>query len=138
MADDTSRAVARLNAALNVAELTARIEWRYDGAPLIRRALVRHTALFVWAPGADAAARSRALTAARGLADAPGVVSAVAGENVGDRAANFDWILDVQIEDAEAARRFVDGPRYAGAMGVIAPATKYEWTARISHVMRGY
>ncbi|HEV2440669.1 MAG TPA: hypothetical protein VGX97_11470 [bacterium] len=137
-ADEHHRAVARRNAAVNVPDLTARIDWRYDGAPLIRRGLVRHTAMFVWAGEADAAARSRALAAARGLADAPGVVSAVTGENAGGPAANLDWILDVQIHDPAAARGLVEGPRYAGAMGIIASSTKYEWTARVTHVMRGY
>lgn len=150
LTDDAHRAVARFNASVNVPELTARIDWRYDGVPLVRRGLVRHTAMFVWAGEADAAARSRALAAARSLADAPGVVSAVTGlndivagseadgKNAGGSAANFDWILDVLIQDPAAARGLVEGPQYAGAMGIIAPATRYEWTARVTHVMRGY
>jgi hypothetical protein len=137
LAGERYRAVARFNASVTVPELTARVEWRYDGAPLVRRGLVRHTAMFVWAGEADAAARSRALAAARRLADDPGVVSAVTGENAGGTAANFDWIVDVQLLDPAAARALVDGPEYAGAMGMIAPATKYEWTARVTHVMRG-
>ncbi|HET7266257.1 MAG TPA: hypothetical protein VFL28_16450 [bacterium] len=136
-AGETYRAVARLQAAVTVPELTARIDWRHDGGPPVRRGLVRHTALFVWAADADAAARARALAAARSLAQVPGVMSAVTGENAGGPAGNFDWILDVQIQDA-AARGFVEGPRYAAAIGVIASATKHEWTARITHVMRGY
>jgi hypothetical protein len=154
LAGEARRAVARFNAAVNVPELTARIEWRYDGTPLVRRGLVRHTAMFVWADTADAGARSRALAAARGLADAPGVVSAAAGESIGvdftvtgepagrrsagGPAANFDWVLDVQVVDGPAARGLVEGPRYAAAMGLVAHATKYEWTARVTHVMRGY
>ena len=130
--------VARFNASVNVPELTARIDWRYDGEPLVRRGLVRHTVLFLWSGGADAAARSRAVAAARSLADAPGVVAAVTGENAGGSAANFDWILDVQVQDPAAARALVDGPRYAEATAAIASATKHEWTARITHVMRGY
>ncbi|HEV2280885.1 MAG TPA: hypothetical protein VGX75_00665 [bacterium] len=136
--DEHHRAVARRNAAVNVPDLTARIDWRYDGNPLIRRGLVRHTAMFVWTAEADAAARSRALAAARTLADAPGVVSAVRGQIAGGPAANVDWILDVQTQDPPAARGLVEGPRYAEAMGIIAPATKHEWTARVTHVMRGY
>ncbi len=138
LADERRVAIERCNAAVNIPELTARIEWRYEGAPLIRRGFVRHTAMFVWADEADPAARSRALSAARGLARAPGVVSVVAAEDVGGPAANFDWVLDVQMQDAAAARALVEGPWYAGAMGIIAPATKYEWTARVTHVMRGY
>jgi|GEM_PF-904404 len=150
LADDAHRAVARFNASVNVPELTARIDWRYDGVPLVRRGLVRHTAMFVWAGEADAAGRSRALAAARSLADAPGVASAVTGLNdmmagsgadgkkAGGPAANFDWILDVLIQDPAAARGLVEGPQYAGTMGIIASSTKYEWTARVTHLMRGY
>lgn len=138
LAGERYRAVARFNASVTVPELTARVEWRYDGTPLVRRGLVRHTAMFVWAGEADAAARSRALAAARRLADDPGVVSAVTGENAGRTAADFDWIVDVQLLDPVAARALVEGPQYAAAMGIIAQATKYEWTARITHVMRGY
>jgi hypothetical protein len=132
------RTVARFNEAVTIPELTARIEWRYDGDPLVRRGLVRHTALFVWAGEADAAARSRAVATVRGLADAPGVVSAATGDNAGAAASNFDWILDVQTQDPESARLLLDGPRYADAMRAVAAATKYEWTARVTHVMRGY
>ena len=150
LADERRRAVARRNAAVNVPDLTARIDWRYEGNPLIRRGLVRHTAMFVWAGEVDAAARSRALAAARGLAGVPGVLSAVTGLNdivagsradgkkTGGPAANFDWILDVQVQDPSAARGLVEGSQYSAVMGVIAPATKHEWTARVTLVMRGY
>jgi hypothetical protein len=137
LADPNRRAVARFNASVSVPELTARIDWRYDGAPLIRRGLVRHAAMFVWTDD-DAAARSRALEAARGLTEAPGVVSAVVGESTGGPATNFDWILDVQTEDPAAARGLLESRRYTDAMGAVASATKYEWTARVTHIMRGY
>jgi len=138
LADEAHRDVARFNASVIIPDLTARVDWRYEGAPLIRRGLVRHAAMFVWTDGAPAAGRARALDAARGLAKAPGVVSAAIGENVGTHAANFDWIVDVQMQQPADARALVDGPLYAEAMAVIAQATKYEWTARVTHVMRGY
>ena len=138
LAGEHCRAVARFTASVTVPELTARVEWRYEGVPLVRRGLVRHTAMFVWAGEAEAAARTQALAAARTLADAPGVVSAVTGEAAGGTAANFDWIVDMQVLDPAAAQALVEGPQYAAAMGIIAPATKYEWTARVTHVMRGY
>jgi hypothetical protein len=138
LAGEAHRTVARFNDAVTVPELTARVDWRYDGDPLVRRGLVRHTALFVWAGEADAAARSRALAAVRGLSDAPGVVSAVTGDNAGSAPSNFDWILDVQTQDPGSARALLDGPRYADAMRAVAAATKHEWTARVTHVMRGY
>jgi hypothetical protein len=138
LAGEPHRAAARRSAAATVPELTARIDWRYEGAPLVRRGLVRHTVLFVWAEDADAAARSSALTAARGLAEAAGVVSAVAAENAGGPGPNFDWILDLQLQNSDASRTLMHDPRYAGAMRAAGAATKHEWTARITHVMRGY
>lgn len=138
ISDEVHRAVSRFNASVNVDELTARIDWWYEGAPLIRRGLVRHSAMFVWADDARDTERARALDAARGLAKAPGVESVAIGENVGTHVTNFDWIMDLQIQQAAAAQEFVGGNRYAEAMGVIAPATKYEWTTRVTHLMRGF
>jgi hypothetical protein len=138
LADEVHRAVSRFNASVNVDELTARVDWRYEGAPLIRRGLVRHAAMFVWADGVPQAERSRALGAARGLAKAAGVESVTVGENDGNRAAHFDWIVDVRIQHRAAAQELVGGSLYAQAMSVIAAATKYEWTARVTHLMRGF
>ena len=137
-ADEVHRAVSRFNDSVNVDELTARVDWRYEGPPLIRRGLVRHTAIFVWVDDAPRAERSRALDAARGLAKAPGVERVTIGENVGTHAADFDWIVDVQIQHPDAAHGLVAGSLYAEAMAVIQSATKYEWTARVTHLMRGY
>ena len=137
-ADEAHRAVSRFNDSVNVDELTARVDWSYEGAPLIRRGLVRHTAMFVWADNAPRDERSRALDAARGLAEGPGVERVSIGENVGTHAADFDWIVDVQIRHRAAAQELVGGHLYAEAMRLIAPATKYEWTARVTHLMRGY
>jgi hypothetical protein len=50
---------------------------------------------------------------------------------------DYDWIMDVQTPDRAAAERLLAGPHYARAMDAVAAATKYEWTARLSHVMRG-
>jgi hypothetical protein len=138
LADEAHRAVSRFNASVAVPDLTARVDWRYDGAPRVHRGHVRHTAMFVWADDASEAARTRALAAARGLAEAEGVESVATGAHVAARAADFDWILDVQVRDPAAAQALVAGPLYAEAMAVIAPATRYEWTARVTHLMRGY
>ena len=136
--DERCRAVARFNASVNVAELTARVDWVYDGAPRVSRGRVRHTAMFVWADGARPAARAQALDAARALGKAPGVDSAAVGESIGTSPTDFDWVLDLQIEDPAAARDLVGGRAYGDAMRAVAPATKYEWTARVTHVMRGF
>ena len=138
LADEAHRTVAAFNASVNVPELTARIDWQYEGGPRIHRGFVRHTAMFVWEDGAPESRRARALAAARGLAQSPGALSIAVGENVGTRAAGFDWIVDAEMQDLAAARGLVGGSLYAEAMAAVAPATKYEWTARITHVMRGY
>jgi len=138
LTDDVHRTVAAFNASVNVPELTARIDWRYDGGPRVHRGMIRHTAMFVWEDGAPENGRARALQAARELAESPGVLSLAVGENVGTVAANFDWIVDVELPDLAAARDLVGGSLYAEAMAAVAPVTKYEWTARITHVMRGY
>jgi hypothetical protein len=137
-ADEVHRTARAFNASVNVPELTARIDWRYDGRPRILRGLLRHTAAFVWAEGLPESGRARALQAARDLAASPGVLSVAVGENVGTPASNFDWLVDVEVQDLAAARDLVGGPLYAEAMATVAPATKYEWTARVTHVMRGY
>jgi hypothetical protein len=52
-------------------------------------------------------------------------------------ATDFDWILDVDVVDESKTKAMLDGDAYGNAMKAMAPVTKYEWTARISHVMRG-
>jgi hypothetical protein len=136
--DEMCRAVSRFNATVNVGELTARVDWRYEGPARVCRGRTRHTAMFVWVDDAPVAERRRALDAARALANAPGVDSVAVGEGIGTRATDFDWILDIQFPDSAAARGHVGGDLYAKAMSVIAPATKYEWTARVTHTMRGF
>lgn len=137
VAEHTHREIAAFNASVTVDEETARVDWEYDGPALSRRGLVRHSAMFVWSPGADAPTRARALDAVRQLAGAPGVVSVAAGENVGTATTNFDWILDVQLSDEAAAADFLAAGAYAEAIGVAASATKHEWTSRLTHLMRG-
>ena len=138
LADEVQRAVRTFNASVNVPALTARIDWRYDGDPRIHRGMVRHTAMFVWEDRVPEGGRVRALDATRALAESRDVLSVAIGENASALAANFDWIVDVEMPDLAAARSLIDGPFYAEAMAAVAPVTKYEWTARITHLMRGY
>ena len=135
--DDAHHRVAIYNASINVGELTARVDWWYDGAPLIRRGHIRHTAMFVWADEADEAARRHAQDAARRLKGAPGVETVTIGQNVGTLTTDYDWILDVQLTDKGATEALVANGLYAEVIREVAAATKYEWTARLSHVMRG-
>jgi hypothetical protein len=59
------------------------------------------------------------------------------GKNVGSLNTDYDWIVDVQVADRAAAEALIEGDLYREVMSSIAPVTKYEWTARMSHVMRG-
>lgn len=134
--------ISAFNDAVVENELTSRIEWEYDGAPLIRRGLVRHTAMFIWAEEAGQAAKQRALDVVKRLEDAPGVERVTIGSGIPlqqnlQRTTDFDWILDVQVSDREATERILKGQLYADVMCEVAAVTKYEWTARISHTMRG-
>lgn len=135
--DDVHHEVAAYNAAVCQGELTARIDWWYDGGPLIRPGLVRHSAMFVWADATDDAARQTAIDAVRALESEPGVVALTIGTNVGTLRTDYDWIVDLQTTDEATAQRLLKGERYAEAMRAVAPVTKYEWTARLTHVMRG-
>jgi hypothetical protein len=118
-------------------ELTARVDWYFDGEPPTRRGQVKHVAMFVWADGVAEQARQRALGAVRALEAAPGVTAVALGHNVGQLVSDYDWIMDVHLPDRAAAERLLRGPHYARAMEAVAAATKYEWTARLSHIMRG-
>lgn len=135
--DDVHHEVAVYNAAVCQGEYTARIDWWYDGEPLIARGHVRHAAMFVWDDGVDDDAKAGALDRARRLADGDGVERLTIGTNVGTLATDYDWILDVQLPDAGAAEGFVGGAAYADAMHDLAAVTKHEWTARMSHTMHG-
>ena len=136
-ADPAHAAASRFNASVSWDELTARVDWYYDGKPPTRRGHVKHVAMFVWADDAAEGARRRALDAVQDLADAPGVEAVALGHNVGRLMSDYDWIMDVQVLDRAAAERLLSGAPYARAMEAVAAATKYEWTARLSHVMRG-
>jgi hypothetical protein len=131
------QAASEFNGAISWDELTARVDWYFDGEAPTRRGHVKHAAMFVWADGVPEDAKQRALDAVRRLADAPGVEAVTIGHNVGRLVSDYDWIIDVQIPDRDAAERLLGGPHYTHAMKAVAAATKYEWTARVSHIMRG-
>jgi hypothetical protein len=136
-ADPVHDAASAFNEKVSWEEVTARVDWWYDGPTLSRRGGVRHAAMFLWADEAKDAAKRRAHDGARRLQDVAGVEVVTIGENIGKLPTDFDWILDVQIADAAAARGLLDGEPYDQAMRDIAAATKFEWTARLTHAMRG-
>lgn len=135
--DDVHHEVAEYNASICQGEFTARVDWWYEGNPLIARDLVRHSAMFVWADDADDDAKKAAHADVERLAGEPGVRSVTVGTNVGTLTTDYDWLVDVQLDDAEAAEGLAAGPAYREVMASLAGVTKYEWTARHTHRMLG-
>ena len=135
--DQVHHEVADYNASISDAELTARIDWHYDGDPLTTPGHVRHCELFVWDDDVSDASKEAAFDQIRQLEAAGEIESLALGRNVGTLPTDFDWILDLQVPDEQACKQLLESDRYAEVMRSVAPATKYEWTARISHVMRG-
>jgi Stress responsive A/B Barrel Domain len=131
------REITRLVASTTVGDVTARLDWRYEGVAPNRRGHFRHSAMHVWSDRVDPAVRARALEAVASLGDAGGVDAVAVGESASRRAADFDWILDLQFADEHSALAFLAGESYAEATKTIAKATKDEWTARVTHLMRG-
>ncbi len=129
--------VADYNSSVSCAEFTARVDYTYDGPPLIQRDLIRHTALFIWQDSADQALRGSARDAVRKLEDAPGVLQVTIGENVGKLTTDYDWIMDVQLENAASAQSLINSKAYSRLSEQLAEATKFQWTARLTHRMRG-
>jgi hypothetical protein len=136
--DDVHHEIAVYNAAMCQGELTARIDWWYDGPPLIAAGHVRHAEMFVWRDDVDDATKERVLGDVEALADEPGVERVTVGTGTGALRTDLDWIVDVQLPDRESAERFLASDRYRDAVAAIAPVTKYEWTARMTHTMHGH
>jgi hypothetical protein len=136
--DDVHHEIAVYNAAVCQGELTARVDWWYEGPPLITPGHVRHTAMFIWKDGLDEAAKERALAEVKRLGDESGVEGVTLGTNVGTLKTDYDWIVDLQVADEDAARQLIDGDRYRETMRALSEATKYEWTARLTHRMYGH
>ena len=137
-ADDVHHEIAAYNASVCQGEMTARIDWWYEGPPLIAPGKVRHAAMFVWKDETDDEAKERAMVEVKRLGDEPGVERLTLGTNVGTLRTDFDWILDLQVADAEAAERLVKGAAYRERMLALSSATKFEWTARLTHTMHGH
>jgi hypothetical protein len=136
--DDVHHEIAVYNAAVCQGELTARIDWWYEGAPLIEAGKVRHTAMFLWRDELDDAAKERALAEVKRLGDEAGVEQVTIGTNVGTLRTDYDWIVDLRLPDEAAAKALIEGDGYREAMRALADSTKYEWTARLTHRMHGH
>jgi hypothetical protein len=136
--DDVHHEIAVYNAAVCQGELTARIDWWYEGAALIEAGKVRHSAMFLWRDELDDAAKERALAEVKRLGDEPGVEQVTIGTNVGTLRTDYDWILDLRLPDEAAAKALIEGDGYREAMRALADITKFEWTARLTHRMYGH
>ena len=135
--DDVHHEVAVYNAAICRGEITARVDWWYDGAPLITKYQVKHAAMFVWADESDDQSRQAALDAVKSLEESPLVQQVVIGKNIGTLSTDFDGIVDIRCADRAAAEKLVAGEDYARAIKQLGEVTQYEWTARLTHVMHG-
>jgi Stress responsive A/B Barrel Domain len=137
VADPAHNAASDFNKKVAWDELTARVDWYFEEPSLTRRGHVRHVAMFVWRDGIGDGEREAALAAAAKLRDATDVEQVAIGHNSGQGTTDYDWIVDVHLPSRAAAERFLAGPDYAAAMETVAAHTRFEWTARMSHVMRG-
>jgi hypothetical protein len=135
--DDVHHEVGDYNASICDPELTARVDWRYDGDFLTEPGHVRHSAMFLWREDATNRDKKEAQEAVQNLGDAKGVESLTIGKNAGKLTTDFDWIMDVQVRNKAAANDLIKSKAYKDAMKAVAPVTKFEWTARLSHEMRG-
>jgi hypothetical protein len=133
--DDVHHEVAVYNASVCRGEFTARVDWYYDGPSRIDRFAVRHTALFLWLDDVTDRQKSDAKDAFTSLSSVEGVRSILAADNVGTLTTDYDLIVDVTLDDVEAAKSFLEHPGLKEATDLAAAATKYEWTARITHTM---
>jgi hypothetical protein len=135
--DDAHHEVAEYNVSVCRPERTARVDWWYDGPPRGERGGVRHTSLFVWADDvADAQkAEVREAFAALGGSSA-GLRSVLVADNVGTLRTDYDVIVDAELDDVKSAEALFASEAFIAALDLAAAATKYEWTARITHPIR--
>jgi hypothetical protein len=136
-ADDTHSAASSFNESVSWDELTARVDWYYEGERPTSRGQIKHVAMFVWADDVEASERRRALDAIAGLAELDAVEAVSTGTNVGQLMSDYDWIMDIQLADRLAVERLLASPAYTAAMETVASVTRFDWTARVTHRMRG-
>lgn len=124
------------NESIDREEQTARVDWWYDGPPRVEKGLVRHSSLFVWRDEATNSQKDDVREAFRSLNGAvPSLRSLVTGDNVGTSTTGYDLIVDAHFCDLADVEAYKDHPVYKEALALAVAATKYEWTARITHRM---
>lgn len=133
--DDVHHEVAVYNASVCQGELTARVDWLYDGPSRTDRFGVRHTSLFLWLDETTESQKSDVREAFTSLSTVAGVRSILAADNVGTLTTDYDLIVDVTLDDVDAAKAYLGHAGQRDATALAAANTKYEWTARITHPM---
>jgi hypothetical protein len=132
--DDAHHEVAAYNASVCRPDRTARVDWWYEGPPRVERGAVRHTDLYLWDDDAPGSARADVQEAFSSLAGSvPGVRSVLVADNVGTLRTDYDMIVDVHLDGLPEAEAFLAHSGYREAVTFAAAATKFEWTARITH-----
>lgn len=134
--DDVHHEVAVYNVSVCKPERTARIDWWYDGPIRTERGGVRRTSLFLWSDDATDTQKDDVRAAFAALNGAiPGLGSLVTGDNVGTLATDYDLLVDARFGTLADVDAYLQGAAYAEALALAAAATKYEWTANITHTM---
>lgn len=134
--DDIHHEVGDYDALVCRGEFTARVDWEYDGPFRIERFGVRHTSLFLWLDEIDDSSKGDIRSAFSALESAiPGVRSVAVADNVGTLTTDYDLIVDVMLDDEDAAANYLAHEAQQEALSLAAGSTKYEWTARITHKM---
>lgn len=125
------------NETIDREEQTARVDWWYDGPPRLEKGLIRHSSMFVWRDEATDAQKNDVQAAFRALNGVvPTVRSLVVGDNVNDKSTTgYDFIIDAHFKDLADFEAGREHPAYKQALALAIDATKYEWTARLTHKM---
>lgn len=135
--DDVHHEVGEYDASVSFGEFTARVDYWYEGPPLIERGRVRHSAMFIWKDSVAASGRQTTFDAVRELDRQPGVSKVTVADSVGKLTTDYDWVMDVNLEDVASARSLLESKAYVELQEGLVEVTKYEWTARLTHRMRG-
>ena len=136
-ADAAHYEVGVYNESIDREEQTARVDWWYDGPPRLEKGLIRHSSMFVWRDEATDTQKDDLREAFRSLNGVvPSLRSLVTGDNINDTSTTgYDLIVDAHFKDLADFEACTEHPAYREALALAVGATKYEWTARITHRM---
>jgi hypothetical protein len=118
-------------------ERTSRIDWWYDGPPRLEKGLIRHSSMFVWRDEATDTQKDDVREAFRSLNGVvPSSRAFVVGDNINHMSTtSYDFIIDAHFSGLADFEACTEHPAYREALALAVGATKYEWTARITHRM---